>query len=233
MRAKPLSDPAAKTDSLSDRAHAAIRRDIVSGVLPPGEAVSELALSVRYGFGKAPVRSALSRLRQEGLVDSSPRRSCAVSAITLRDVHEVYELRALLEPAGAQRAAGRVDIDMLRAIDAECRTGYAPGDAASTLRFLEGNRRFHLTIAEAAGNLRIVRLLAQALDETTRVMTIGLAQRDRNAEMAHEHHELLQALACGDGEAAADIARQQVLASRDMVIGALLRSPGLLDRPIA
>ena len=142
-------------------------------------------------------------------------------------------LRLILEPATARLAAGKVDARRLEKLDAICRKGYTPGDPASTLRFLEANREFHLQVAESGGNQRFVRLLTQILDETTRVMHIGLALRNRNAEMQHEHHALLEALQKNDGEAAAQIAEQQVAASRDMVLSGLINSNALLDQPIA
>ena len=223
---------AAAPDSLSDRAYEAIRADILACTLAPGESISEAGLSRRYGVGKAPVRSALSRLRQEGLVSASPRRSYVVAPITLRDVQELYALRLILESTTARLAAGKVDARRLEKLDAICRKGYTPGDSASTLRFLEANREFHLQVAESAGNQRFVRLLAQVLDETTRVMQIGLGRRNRNAEMQHEHNALLDALKGNDGEAAARIAEGQVAASRDMVLSGLLNSNALLDQPI-
>lgn len=237
-RTKPARSTAARKSasrggaSLSDQAYEAIRHDILTCVLAPGTAVSEVALSERYDLGKAPVRSALSRLRQEGLVSASPRRSFVISPITLRDVQELYALRVILEPATARLAAGRVDARRLEKLDAICRKGYTPGDPASTLRFLEANREFHLQIAEAGGNQRFVRLLAQVLDETTRVMHIGLGLRNRNAEMQHEHHALLEALESGDGESAARISESQVAASREMVLSGLMTSSAVLDQPI-
>jgi DNA-binding GntR family transcriptional regulator len=237
-RTKPARSTAARKpaaaggESLSDQAYQAIRRDILTCALAPGAAISEVALCDRYGLGKAPVRSGLSRLRQEGLVSASPRRSFVVAPITLRDVQELYALREILEPATARLAAGRVDSRRLEKLDAICRKGYAPGDPASTLRFLEANREFHLQIAEAGGNQRFVRLLAQVLDETTRVMHIGLGLRNRNAEMQHEHHALLEALESGDGESAARISESQVAASREMVLSGLMTSSAVLDQPI-
>jgi len=217
---------------MTDQVYGAIRRDILSCTLAPGSAVSETSLANRYGFGKSPVRQALARLRQEGLVSASPRRSFVVSPITLRDVQELYGLRLVLEPAAARLAAGRVDVRALKKVDAVCRRGYVPGDAASTLRFLDANRDFHLGIAQASGNLRLVRVLGQVFDETTRVMHIGLALRNRSVEMQHEHESLVAALERGDGETASRIAEEQVAASRDMVLAALIQSPGLLDRPL-
>jgi len=215
-----------------DRAYALIRHDILTCTLAPGAAVSESLLADRYGFGKAPIRAALSRLKQEQLVHSSPRRSYVVTPITLRDVHELYELRLVLEPACCKLAAGKVDATHLAQLDAICKLGYTPGDPESTLRFLDANQRFHLTVAQATGNRRLMKMLAQVLDEMTRVMHIGLGQRNRTTEMQHEHESLLEALQSGDGNRARDLCEAQIIASRDMVINAILSSPELLNTPI-
>ncbi len=218
--------------SITDQVYEALRSDILACVIQPGEAISEASLAARYAVGKAPVRFALSRLRQEGLVSASPRRSFVVSSITPRDIQELYEVRLVLEPASARLAAGKIDVSRLRKIDAVCQQGYLPGDVKSTLRFLDSNRAFHLAIVEASGNRRFLRLLTQIFDETTRVMHIGLGVRNRNAEMQHEHDALVEALEAGDGDAAAKIAEEQVSASRDMVMNAIFKSTLLLDRPI-
>jgi DNA-binding GntR family transcriptional regulator len=218
---------------MSDQVYDALRGDILTCELAPGQAISEASLAARYGVGKAPIRAALSRLRQEGLVSASPRRSFVVSPLTLRDVRELYDLRLLLEPATARLAAGRADVKQLAKLNAICRKGYTPGDAASTLRFLAANREFHLEIARSSGNQRFLRLLNQVLDETTRVMFVGLGLRNRNAEMQHEHQALMDALQAGDGAAAERIAADQVAASRDMVVAALLNSNAMLDSRIA
>jgi DNA-binding GntR family transcriptional regulator len=230
---RPPANLAASLPLMTDQVYEAIHRDILCCALPPGAAISEASLAARYGYGKSPVRLALSRLRQEGLVHASPRRSFVVSSITLRDVHDLYEVRVVLEPAVARLAAGKVDVRALKKADAICRKGYVPGDAVSTMRFLDANRAFHLGIAQASGNPRFVRMLAPVFDETTRVMHIGLAFRDRSTEMQHEHETLLGALERGEGAAAARIAEEQVMASREMVLAALYRSTGLLDQPIA
>ena len=109
---------------MTDQVYEAVRRDILCCALPPGAAISEASLAARYGYGKSPVRLALSRLRQEGLVHASPRRSFVVSSITLRDVHDLYELRLVLEPAVARLAAGKVDVRALKKVDTICRKGY-------------------------------------------------------------------------------------------------------------
>ncbi|WP_424813737.1 GntR family transcriptional regulator [Roseococcus sp. YIM B11640] len=207
--------------SLTERAVAELRRDILAARLAPGETVSEAAVAQHLELGKAPVRAALARLAEEGLVTAVPRRGWMVSLVTIRDIHEVFDLRLMLEPEAARRAAGRVDAEILARLDAVCAEGYDCSDEDSAMRFLEANKAFHVAIAELAGNARLARQLARLLDESTRMLVLGLRPRDRTGEMAHEHHVLVEALALGRAEDAARIMHEQVSASRQMVLAAL------------
>lgn len=206
---------------LTARAVAALRADILATRLAPGETLSESGTAARLGLGKAPIRAALARLAEEGLIVSVPRRGWVVSLVTIRDIHEVFDLRLLLEPEAARRAAGRADAAALARLDAVCAAGYAPGDAASTLAFLEANRAFHVAVADLAGNARLARSIGRLLDESTRMLVMGLRRRDRSGEMRHEHAALIAALAEGRAEDAAMLMQAQVAASRDMVLAAL------------
>ena len=87
--------------------------------------------------------------------------------------------------------------------------------------FLDANKAFHVAIAEAAGNARLARQLGRLLDESTRMLVLGLRPRDRTGEMAHEHHALVEVLARGQRDEAARIMHEQVSASRRMVLAAL------------
>ncbi|MDB5415578.1 MAG: GntR family transcriptional regulator [Rubritepida sp.] len=207
--------------SLTERAVAGLRRDILTARLAPGETVSEAAVAQHLELGKAPVRAALARLAEEGLVQAVPRRGWMVSLVTIRDIHEVFDLRLMLEPEAARRAAGRVDAVMLARLDAVCAAGYECADEDSAMCFLDANKAFHVAIAELAGNARLARQLDRLLDESTRMLVLGLRPRDRSGEMAHEHHALVEALALGRAEDAARIMHEQVSASRRMVLTAL------------
>ncbi len=216
-----LLTPIEVPPSLTDQAVAALRRDILTTRLPPGETLSESAAAQRLGLGKAPIRAALARLAEEGLVTAVPRRGWVVSLVTIRDIHEVFDLRIMLEAEAARRAAGRVDMGALRRLDAVCACGYRPEDEDSALAFLDANKAFHVAVAELSGNGRLARQIDRLLDESTRMLILGLRRRDRTGEMQHEHHALVEALALGRGELAGGIMREQIGASRAMVLAAL------------
>lgn len=217
---------------LSDRAYERIKHDIICCLIAPGTAVSEAQLCAQYKLGKAPVRMALSRLAHDGLVRAIPRRGYMVTPVTLQDIHDVFELRLMLEPVAARMAAGRVDAQRLRMLDDVCREGYQTGNAKSTARFLDANKAFHVTIAQAAGNARLAGAIEQLLDEMTRLLHLGLGSRNRTQEMQHEHRTLVKALAKGDGDTAANICREQIEAARSMVLGAIFASKSVLNLPI-
>lgn len=215
--------------NLTEQATAQLRRAILATHLAPGATISESGAAELTGLGKAPVRAALARLADEGLVQPLPRRGWVVTPVTVRDIHEVFGLRALIEPEAARLAAGRVDAAALERLDAVCRCGYDPGDAESALAFLEANTAFHVAVAELAGNRRLARTLARLLDEAARMLVLGLSARDRTGEMRTEHGTLIAALVAGDGCAAAEAAAAEIAASRAMVMQALL-DPGSATR---
>jgi DNA-binding GntR family transcriptional regulator len=217
-----LDDPS----PLAARATDYLRADILACRLPPGATLSEATLATRIGLGRAPIRAALARLADEGLVQAIPRRGWIVTQVTIRDIHEVFDLRLILEPEAARRTAeairsGRADPARLHALNAICAERHDPADPDSALAFLTANARFHTELAELAGNQRLARQLARLLDEATRMLVMGLSCRDRSQEMAHEHNALLDALGQGDAPEAAAIMAEQVAASRAMVLAAL------------
>lgn len=207
--------------NLAEQAARALRREILACRLAPGETVSETLMIDRLAFGRAAVRAALARLAEEGLVTAVPRRGWVVSVVTIRDIHEVFDLRLMLEPEAARRAAGSAALDRLRRLDDVCAQGYRPEDPDSALDFLTVNRDFHVAVAELAGNQRLARQIGRLLDESTRMLVLGLSTRDRTGEMAHEHRALIDAMAAHDPHLAGQIMQEQVATSRDMVLAAL------------
>src|SRR6476620_11022636 len=146
---------------LTERAYDRLRREIITCVIQPGSEISETQLSTPYKMGKAAVRVALTKLAHDGLVRAIPRRGYMVMPVTLKDIHDVFELRLMLEPLAARMAAGKVNMQRLRGFDEICREGYQPGDARSTTRFLDANKAFHVEIAQATGNARLASAIEQ------------------------------------------------------------------------
>ena len=91
-------------------------------------------------MSKAPIRSAMMRLRQEGLIVSRGRQGNAVSPVTLRDIQEIFQLRLVLEVTAVRLAAGKVDAARLRALNEAAHAAYPEGDEAGQAAYLRANR---------------------------------------------------------------------------------------------
>src|SRR3954449_12090798 len=97
-----------------------LQHAILEGVLKPGERLRAEALAQRYGTSRTPVREALLQLEAQGLVEVEPNRGAVVRAFDRADLLDLYEVRALLEPAAAARAARRIDEAGIPRLQAPC-----------------------------------------------------------------------------------------------------------------
>jgi DNA-binding GntR family transcriptional regulator len=95
--------------SLNEQIYASLRQEIVEGHLRPGQRLVELTIAKRFGVSQAPVREALRRLSQEGLAVNEPRRGTRIRQLTLREIEEIYEVRAELEAYAARRFVARLN----------------------------------------------------------------------------------------------------------------------------
>ena len=231
---RPVPDTRAASEGLrADDAYARIRHDILSCRLLPSAMVTEPDLMQRYGVGKNSCRHALIRLVQEGYVRSIPRQGYRVAGITLKDVEEVFALRIELEPMAARLAAGKVDIDLLRRLEAECRVKHPVLDLTSQIGvFLDANKSFHLAIAAATGNDRLFKVLSGLLDEMSRLVAMGFGVQGAKPEIKNDHNAMIDAFVAGDGRRAEQIARRHILTFQSMtmekVYASLSRSGALL-----
>jgi DNA-binding GntR family transcriptional regulator len=177
--------------------------------------------------GKAPIRFALTRLRQEGLVQSHARSGHVISSLTLQDVLNVYELRLILEPLAARRAAPLISNEALNELERLCSTFYRPGNRASENQFLTANRTFHMIIARSSGNERLATLIELLHDEAARILSLCISHRSRDWDRAHR--EIVDALRHNDGATAEAVQRRELEKSRDAVRSALIDGAGLMN----
>ncbi len=208
--------------SLAEQVYETIKNDIITCALQPGQQIAQPQLAERYEVGVTPVREALQRLAQEGLVQAVPRFGYIVTPITVSDVAEIYELRSILESAAARLAAQRASPAQLDKISALASYTYVYKDPLSYSNFLAHNSEFHLAVAAASGNRRLVEEISQLLDALTRVFHLGLDIRDSAEEMRDEHRALSEALCRRDALEAERIVQEQIAHSQQRVLEALL-----------
>jgi DNA-binding GntR family transcriptional regulator len=214
-------------------AYGRLRHVIMRLELAPGAGVSEAQLVDGFGFSKAAVRAALARLRADGLLVAEPRRGHVVAPLTMRDVLEIYDLRLLLEPPGAEAAAGRIAREEVARLQALAEPEVDFDDDASVERFMSANRTIHLAIAEAAGNRRTARILERLLDDSERARLVALraGAASRGVRARQELQLVLTELAAGNGPRAGELMAATIRAFRDELVEALQRAA--LDVPLS
>ena len=207
--------------TLQERLFEDLKRKIITCELRPGADVSEAMVAETFGLSKAPVRSALARLREAGWLQSLPRRGHIVTPLTIKDVDEIYNARALIEPETARLAAGHVSKSYLQALNGACVRAYDLDDEEAKREFLLANAAFHVGIAKACGNSRLATMLAQLHEESLRVLYLSVSAVQRSESWRTGHNSIMETLLHGDGEAAARETLEGIERSRQSVLAVL------------
>ena len=199
-----------------------LRRDILSCRIAPGTELREAELAERFTTSKSPVRDALSRLVQEGLVTVMPRQGYRVTPISLKDVNDMFEYRAVLESASARIAASTASAEALRALDRFRRYDHK----AHPDGFPSYNRAFHQALAQLSGNARLAGALSSQIDQMDRVvaMSVDAIRGHDPARVVQEHGHIIDALQLRDGRRAGALLSRHVLQARKRVHDALSRA---------
>ncbi|QIQ01659.1 GntR family transcriptional regulator [Streptomyces liangshanensis] len=176
----------------------AVRHQILTGGLPPGQPLVEADLAARFGVSKTPVREALKTLAGSGLVVMSQYKGVTVRAVDAAMAREVYDVRLLLEPEALRRSvAAAAPFDA--AADALVRAGAAADAAERSL----ANRDFHRALYLSCGNPLLVRMLDEVSDQAALVATVAWSADATWEREAAEHHDVLRRARAGDAEGAA------------------------------
>jgi DNA-binding GntR family transcriptional regulator len=187
---------------LTDRAYWHVRNGILSGDLPPGTVLAESELANVIGGSRTPVRQALGRLLQEGLIEVGPRRQSIVRGFTSDQREEMRLLREALEGVAVRRACEVMElgaIDRLRLLIIQQRRVAAAG---LNDEFVELDEQFHLSIAEGA-RLPILHAFLGQLRGFVRVATLGAIRPPRVLdEVVTEHERIVDAIEAHDAERA-------------------------------
>nr|WSX49388.1 GntR family transcriptional regulator [Streptomyces sp. NBC_00974] len=178
----------------------AIRDDIVSGVFGPGARLTEEVLARRYGVSRVPVREALRTLESEGFVTTRRHSGACVAEPTEREAADLLELRMLLEPLAAARAARRRSEGHLKVLRGLVRLGQerAKRGQGEDLRSLGG--WFHETLAQASDSPGLIALLTQMRHKVAWMYVVDAPVRP--VESWAERGTIVDAVARGDSERA-------------------------------
>ena len=212
MAAKIRELAARLRPSAADVVYQKIKDEIVMAQLEPGALVDEITLAGRFHVSRTPIREALRRLEQDGLVTTIPRRGTLVRRPTLQDIIEIDQIRVLLEPAAARLAAGRVNADALERIAGGLQR-LQDSPRIDLAKFLETDWQLHELVLAASGNTHIRNIVNSLHD---RLSAVRWRSAHPRADVAlGELLQLVQALRAGDGDAAEAAMRKHLQATRE------------------
>ena len=191
-----------RTATASSKIYSDLRTELVSLQRRPGEVISEAEIALSYGVSRTPVREAILKLSDEGLLEIFPQSGIFVSRIPIAALPEAILIRKSLEATTAQLAAERAaasQILVLQAILERQREANAAKDGDA---FHRADEMFHATIAEVAGYPGIWKLIQQVKVNVDRYRLLTLPQQGRIARVIVEHEAILSAIAAHDASGA-------------------------------
>lgn len=216
LPALPLAEDQAL--SQAEAAYRQLRDKLIMLEIRPGEPINDGQLAAELGFGRTPVREAIKRLEVDHLVVSYPRRGTFATSVDFTELADVSEIRELLEPLAARRAASRASDAMRRELmhvaDTIAQLDPGPGGSRDLMRY---DLTVHRLIYKAAANPHLEDTLIRYDNLATRIWCLVLDKVPSVSGHIVEHVELLTAIADGDEDRAAELALHHVVSFEESV----------------
>lgn len=221
---------ATKTATLVERAHAALKKDIIVGLHPPGEKLRVEHLKRHYGVSSGTLREALTMLMSDKLVVAEGQRGFRVARVSPEDLLDLSQIRILLEKEAIKQSIAHGDDEWEGKVvsafhilgQATKAFAQAPGDQAVFAEWDQRHRAFHLSLIAAAPSLRIREYLTLTYQQYARYRHMFLAvaeefYKDRDAQA--EHAAIVDAVLARDEEAAAKLVEEHLTKSINEWVG--------------
>lgn len=215
-----MSLPIVSRRLLRDEAYAVLRDAIVSGALGPGQLIRDADLAAQVGLSRTPVREALARLVDEGLVESKPNAYTRVTPLNRRDCEEAFVMLRALHVLAVREAMPRMtthDVARMRAANAAFAAALDAEDADAALA---ADDDVHAVIVEAAGNRTLAATLERLAPRIRRLERLRFASLP-GRESIEVHERIAQACADRDADRAARLVHDNWDSLRRLIESAL------------
>jgi DNA-binding GntR family transcriptional regulator len=190
-----------------------LRADLRTGQFPPGQRLAELTLVNRFGVSRTPVRDALARLEQDGLVRRDGN-TFTVPILTIDEILDLYDLRITIAGQVANYAARRrSEADLVLLERAYAGATKVAGDADEQ-EFVTANREFHGALSNATHNPVLLDVQGRLDDRVANLPATTLTHPGRWSEAMAEHAAILDAVVRQDAEEATQIGEEHMRRAR-------------------
>ncbi|MDF2575419.1 MAG: GntR family transcriptional regulator [Agromyces sp.] len=200
----------AEVVSLREQVERALSSQIVAGEIEPGTVLTVPTLAADFGVSATPVREAMLNLARRGFLSPIRNRGFRVTDVSLEELRQLSEVRALLEAPPMRDVAGRLDQGEAQRLLELADEILVAGHEGRFQDYLETDTRFHLALLELTGNPHLVSLVRELRQQTRLIGLKQLAQSGGLDASAREHGELIRLLLAGDGPGAEALMRRHI-----------------------
>jgi DNA-binding GntR family transcriptional regulator len=226
MKLTPFSPPdpgrPQNTPPRSINVERALLQWILTGELSAGQKLTEQQIAEKLGVSRGPVREALRALAEAGLLQIEQNRGAFVRKVDFKEAIEIHDVYSALEELAARSAACNLSGKQVEELKSLVESMDTAAEAEDLDRYYALNLRFHQRLVEGSGNQRLLGIYNRLLNELHLFRRFGLIQRGQMQRSNHEHQQILENVAAGDPEGAAQAMRRhtterrrQMLASSD------------------
>jgi DNA-binding GntR family transcriptional regulator len=207
---------------LNQRAYDEIRRRILNGEFIPSSPISEYQLAAELNFSRTPVREALKRLEEEGLVWSIPNKGTFIAELSAQDIMEIYQVREGLEGMAALIAAEQMSEKDIQLLEKEIALLNELKFTGRVDEIFQCDIRLHKLIIESTQNIRLGKILATLDDQMHRVRIFFSQTPDWLQAVIQDHTTLVEKIKARDGKGAENAMVQHLRSSCDRSVQIVL-----------
>lgn len=207
-----------QTETMDAQVLGALRTAVITGELAPGTLHSVQTLATQLGVSRTPVREALIKLAQHGMVRFERNRGVRILQTSLHDLEEVFAMRLLLEVPATRRACQLLDAAGRKELRRVYRAMERAVEADDEFTLWGHDRRFHRALLEASGNSRLAEYV-DGLRDTVLRRGVSTARSSRTLrDILAEHLDVLEQIEAGDADGAAAAMRAHILHTAQLLI---------------
>lgn len=201
--------------SLSARVYRSIRDDILEGKYVSGDELKEKNIGDELGVSRTPVREALRQLELEGLVSIVPNKGAVVVGVSVRDIQDIYEIRALLEGLCAKWAASNISDEQITEMEENMLLSEFHESKGNYEQLVALDNRFHEIMYEASGSKELKRVLKDYHEYVLRVRKNSLGSATRAKNSTAEHRKIAEAIKAHDSALAEKCAKTHIKSTKE------------------
>ncbi|MDD2421619.1 MAG: GntR family transcriptional regulator [Heliobacteriaceae bacterium] len=198
-----------------------LREAIKTGVLKPGERLMEIQLAEELGVSRTPVREAIRKLEQEEFIVMVPRKGAYVASVSVKDITDVFEVRAALEALAAGLAAQRVTDAELDTMERLLVRHSSSTEDENLGSMVVGDIDFHDLVYRASRNRRLMTIINNLREQLQRFRTTSLGHPGRMKEALDEHRKMVEAISDRNVELAQTLAWEHIENAEDRLLEAM------------